>query len=87
MKRFVLAAAAGLLAGTAALAQTRPAGVDATAIDRGVKPGDDFDAYANGAWRARAVIPADRSSTGVFLRVIELADQRNASIVADARAA
>ncbi|WP_287979948.1 M13 family metallopeptidase [Sphingomonas sp.] len=87
MKRFVLAATVGLLAGTAALAQNRSAGVDTGSIDRSVKPGDDFDAYANGGWRAKAVIPADRSSTGVFLRVIELADQRNAAIVADARAA
>ena len=36
-------------------------GYDVSAIDRGVKPGDEFDGYANGAWKARVVIPADRA--------------------------
>jgi putative endopeptidase len=30
-----------------------------------VKPGDDFDKYANGAWEKRTTIPADQSSAGV----------------------
>ncbi len=28
-------------------------------------PGDDFDGFVNGAWRAATPIPADRASTGV----------------------
>src|SRR5579859_6885794 len=36
-------------------------GFDLTAMDRGVKPGDDFNRYANGAWLARTEIPADKS--------------------------
>jgi len=28
-------------------------GVDLTARDTSVKPGDDFDTYANGGWKAR----------------------------------
>ena len=40
-------------------------GVDLTGGDAKVKPGDDFDKYANGAWEARTEIPADQSSAGV----------------------
>ncbi|GAA0677209.1 putative endopeptidase [Sphingomonas insulae] len=76
--------AAALLTGTAAVAQDKPAGIDPTAIDKSVKPGDDFEQYANGAWRARTEIPADRSSVGIFLTVSKIADERTAAIVAAA---
>ncbi|PWK87513.1 M13 family metallopeptidase [Fulvimonas soli] len=68
----------------AAFAATAPAlhqGVDQAGMDRSVKPGDDFDAYANGGWRKTAVIPADRASTGIFLQVFEKAEKRNAELV------
>src|SRR6185503_5048231 len=39
-------------------------GLDVTAIDRSVDPGDDFYAFANGAWLKRTEIPADRSTWG-----------------------
>ncbi len=35
-------------------------GIDLTAMDRQVKPGDDFNRYASGAWLARTQIPADK---------------------------
>jgi putative endopeptidase len=35
-------------------------GFDLTAMDVGVKPGDDFNRYASGAWLARATIPPDK---------------------------
>jgi putative endopeptidase len=35
-------------------------GVDLTAMDLHVKPGDDFNRYASGAWLARTQIPADK---------------------------
>jgi putative endopeptidase len=35
-------------------------GFDITAMDRGVRPGNDFNRYANGAWLARTEIPADK---------------------------
>jgi putative endopeptidase len=72
---------AALLASTAAVAQDKPAGVDRTAFDTAVKPGDDFEQYANGAWRARTEIPADRSSVGIFLTVSKIAEERTAAIV------
>ena len=62
----------------------RPAGVDLAGVDRSVKPGDDFDAYANGGWRKVTEIPADRSSTGVFFQVFQKAEQRNAQLIRDA---
>jgi putative endopeptidase len=66
-------------------AATAPAapviGIDLAGIDKSVQPGDDFDAYANGNWRKTAVIPADRSSTGIFLQVFQKAEQRNADLV------
>lgn len=82
--RNVLTALAALLASTAAVAQDKPAGVDRTAFDTGTKPGDDFEQYANGAWRARTEIPADRSSVGIFLTVSKIAEDRTAAIIAAA---
>jgi putative endopeptidase len=41
-------------------------GVDTAAMDRSVKPGDNFFQYVNGTWLKTAQIPADRSSTGSF---------------------
>jgi putative endopeptidase len=37
-----------------------PAGLDMSAMDSSVNPGDDFFQHCNGAWIARAVIPPDR---------------------------
>ena len=40
-------------------------GYDATAMDSGVKPGDDFFDYVNGAWFKRTDIAADRTFAGI----------------------
>ncbi len=34
-------------------------------MNTSIKPGDDFEAYVNGAWAASTVIPADKASYGV----------------------
>ncbi|MDB5676643.1 MAG: endothelin-converting protein [Sphingomonas bacterium] len=39
-------------------------GVDLTAQDSAVKPGDDFWTFANGSWAKRTEIPADKGSVG-----------------------
>jgi predicted metalloendopeptidase len=41
-------------------------GVDTTAMDRSVRPQDDFARYVNGRWIERAVIPGDRARWGSF---------------------
>src|SRR5438270_10744588 len=51
-----------------------------------IKPGDDFEEYANGGWRKTAEIPPDRASTGVGLEVFERAEKRNADLVREAAA-
>src|SRR5262245_43116972 len=40
------------------------AGIDLTGMDKSVAPGNDFNAYANGAWVKATEIPADKSSWG-----------------------
>ena len=62
-------------------AKAPTAGIDLVGIDKAVQPGDDFDNYANGAWRAQAVIPEDRSSIGVGFDVFQKAEKRNAELV------
>jgi putative endopeptidase len=85
MKRslFTLALLAGTTAAVAQQAGMLP-GVDKAAIDTSAKPGDGFDRYANGTWRAQAQIPADRSSVGVGVDVFKVAEARNAAIIAGA---
>src|SRR5438874_2269142 len=46
-----------------------------------VKPGDDFEEYANGGWRKSAEIPPDRASTGAGFEVFQRAEQRTANLV------
>ncbi len=71
MRMFLLTAVSVVAMSTAAFAAEpgKPLygawGVDLTAGDAKVKPGDDFDKYANGAWEARTEIPADQGSEGV----------------------
>ncbi|RDI97632.1 M13 family peptidase [Dyella solisilvae] len=61
-------------------------GIDLAGIDHSVRPGNDFDNFANGAWKKTAEIPADRSSTGVFLQVFLKAEQRTADLIKAAAA-
>ncbi|TCV93821.1 endothelin-converting enzyme [Luteibacter rhizovicinus] len=77
----VACGASALAASPAPSPAPEPGGVDLAGIDRAVQPGDDFDGYANGHWQKTAVIPADRSSTGIFLQVFEKAEKRNAELV------
>jgi putative endopeptidase len=59
-------------------------GIDLAGIDHAVKPGDDFFAYANGAWIKNTEIPADRSGYGVGAVLDELTSKRNAALIAEA---
>lgn len=57
-------------------------GIDLSAIDKSVKPGDDFYMYVNGAWYKNAVIPPDRVSTGVSDDIEIRTENRLKAIVA-----
>jgi putative endopeptidase len=74
MRIFLLAAVStvaisGVAISGAAFAADKPMygtwGVDLTSRDLTVKPGDDFNKFANGAWEKRTTIPADQASAGV----------------------
>ncbi|HEY0193373.1 MAG TPA: M13 family metallopeptidase, partial [Kofleriaceae bacterium] len=60
------------------------AGIDLAGMDRAVAPGNDFFAYANGAWAKATEIPADRGSYGTGQQVEELTTQRTSALIADA---
>jgi putative endopeptidase len=91
--RWILTAA--ILCGPTAWAATpvttpakppHPIGIDLAGIDHSVKPGDNFFRYANGDWLKTAKIPADRSSTGTFLKVFEQAEKNTAELIRNAGA-
>jgi putative endopeptidase len=50
-------------------------------MDRQVKPGEQFEEYANGTWRLNTAIPEDRASTSVFFEVFEKAEKRTSELV------
>lgn len=58
-------------------------GINVAAMDKSVKPGDDFYAYANGEWMKVTEIPADRSSTGSFLFAFEETEKHVAELIDD----
>jgi putative endopeptidase len=87
MRRLPLLTAFALLATAASSAPSAggPApGVDIAGVDRTAQPGDNFDQYANGGWRAHVEIPADRTGIGSFLTVQELVDQRTTALITGA---
>ncbi len=73
---------AGDEAGTEAVAGSA-SGINLAAMDKSVKPGDDFYAYANGTWMKNSEIPADRGSIGSFLITQEELEKRMDGLMAD----
>jgi endothelin-converting enzyme/putative endopeptidase len=69
IKVLALAAASLIAIAPATAAAAKPVygawGYDATAMDTGVKPGDDFFDYVNGAWSKRTDIAPDRTFVGI----------------------
>jgi putative endopeptidase len=61
-------------------------GVDLSARDLKVRPGDDFDNYANGGWRTSTEIPADQASAGVGYDVYNLTQDQLREVVSKAPA-
>jgi putative endopeptidase len=56
-------------------------GIDTAAMDRSVKPGDDFFRYVNGKWAETSKIPDDRSSLGNFVVLRDLSEARVRGLV------
>ena len=56
-------------------------GMDVAGMDRAVKPGNDFFAYANGSWVKKTPIPADRASYGTGAIVSELTEKRTVELI------
>ena len=77
MKFKVLLATASLIAvALPASAQTaKPVygdwGYDSSAMDKSVKPGDDFWAYVNGTWNRNTQIAADLPEAGPFMTLVQ----------------
>ena len=56
-------------------------GIDLAGIDKAVQPGDDFDEYANGAWRKVTTIPDDRANVSTFFYIAERGEKRLAELI------
>ena len=62
-------------------------GIDLTAMDRNVKPGDNFNLYASGAWLARTEIPADKPMASLRYLMSDLTEARLHELMEKAAAA
>jgi putative endopeptidase len=88
MKKMLLLAAVSALVMTPAIARDgkptfSPWGVDLTAMDSTVKPGDDFFDFVNGAWAKRTEIAADRTFVGIDSVLNDQIDRDVRAIVED----
>jgi putative endopeptidase len=61
-------------------------GVDLTARDTAVKPGDDFQKYASGSWLAKTQIEADKPEAGSFYELFDLTQDQLKDLVTKAPA-
>jgi len=78
---FLAAAAVAALA-TSAIAAVH--GIDTSAMDTSVRPGDNFYDYANGGWTKSAEIPSDLSSWGSFAALAVDVQKRNRGLMEEA---
>lgn len=58
-------------------------GLQLNYVDHAVKPGDDFDAFVNGKWKAGFVIPADKTGYGSFNLLDDLSQERLRAILTE----
>ncbi|MES2327330.1 MAG: M13 family metallopeptidase [Pseudomonadota bacterium] len=59
-------------------------GVDLSARDLSVKPGNDFQKYASGTWLAKTDIPADKPEVGSFYEVYDMSQDQLKALVTSA---
>ena len=71
---------------TASIDEPRQArhGIVVANMDASVKPGDDFNQYANGGWLKRTEIPPDRPGVSVFTGLRDLSDKRTVGLIEEA---
>ena len=62
-------------------------GIDLSAMDRSVKPGDDFNRYASGAWLARTQIPSDKPMASLRYLMSGITEERLHKLMEKAAAA
>ena len=65
----------------AVVSTEKGSGIYAEYMNSDVRPGDDFNAYVNGAWMDSAEIPGDRASNSVGLEVHERAQASVKTII------
>jgi predicted metalloendopeptidase len=82
---FVLSCA--LTASTAAATTTQPQPVVEAGVDAGIRPGDDFFAYANGAWLQATQIPDGEQRWGARNEISNLTRRQLEQLVDDAAGA
>ncbi|GAB55569.1 peptidase M13 protein [Glaciecola punicea ACAM 611] len=58
-------------------------GIDLSARNLDIKPGDDFFMHTNGTWYDNYVIPADKTSYGAFAVLAERSEDRVKAIIED----
>ncbi|HEY0300001.1 MAG TPA: M13 family metallopeptidase, partial [Rhizomicrobium sp.] len=58
-------------------------GVQRADMDAAIRPGDDFNLYANGGWLKTAVIPPDQAAWGSFSSLRDKTARRTADLIAD----
>lgn len=58
-------------------------GIDLSARNLDVKPGDDFFMYASGTWYDNYVMPSDKTSYGAFAVLAERSEDRVKAIIED----
>ena len=82
---FVPAASFGAGQATQTKAADKPQygsfGFDIAGMDKSIRPGDDFYAFANGTWAKSTPIPADRSNYGMFTVLDDLSMSRSREIL------
>lgn len=79
-------AAPAAVAAPAAKPQTGTWGIDLTAMDRSVRPGDDFYSFVNGGWNARTTIPDDKLEVGGLAELQDKALAQTRAILEEAAA-
>ncbi|WP_374329770.1 M13 family metallopeptidase [Soonwooa sp.] len=63
------------------MSQTKENGLDLSAMDKSVRPQDDFYNYVNGSWMKTAKIPADKPTWGSFNKLAEDTDNNSMTIL------